>query len=49
MTKKRSSEILGVKMKIFSGKNRHPEILVSEKIFPSPKLGARSPPLPLVQ
>ena len=36
MTKKRSSEILGVKMEIFSGKNRHPEILVCEKFFRPP-------------
>src|SRR6218665_2166401 len=45
MTKKRSSEILGVKMGIFSEKNRHPEILVREKIFRPPKLGTSSPPL----
>src|SRR6218665_1475957 len=43
--KKKSSEILGVKMEIFSGKNRHPEILVRENFFRPPKLGARSPPL----
>ena len=29
----------------FRGKNRHSEILVREKIFRPPKLGARSPPL----
>ena len=32
MTKKRSSEILAVKMEIFSEKKRHSEILVCEKI-----------------
>jgi len=37
MTKKRSSEILGVKMEIFSGKNRHPEILVREIFFRPPQ------------
>src|SRR6218665_2043330 len=45
MTKKRSSEILGVKMEFFSGKNRHSEILVRDNFFRPPKLGARSPPL----
>ena len=47
MTKKRSSEILAVKMEIFHEKDGHSEILVSEKNFRSraPKLGARSPPL----
>src|SRR6218665_3039384 len=37
MTKKRSSEILGVKMEIFSGKNCNSEILVRENFFPSPQ------------
>ena len=32
-------------MDIFSGKKRHSEILVREKFFRPPKLGARSPPL----
>jgi len=32
-------------MGIFFRKNRHSEILVREKIFRSPKLDARSPPL----
>jgi len=45
MTKKKSSEFLGVKMEIIFPKNRHSEILVREKIFGLPKLGARSPPL----
>src|SRR6218665_4093747 len=36
MTKKRSSEILAVKMEIFSKKNRHSEILVREKNFHPP-------------
>jgi len=34
-----------VKMEIFSGKNRHSEILVRENFSRPPKLGARSPPL----
>ena len=40
MTKKRSSEIFAAKMEIFSEKN---VILVGEKIFRPPKLGARFP------
>jgi len=35
---------LAVETKIFSEK-RHSEILVRDKIFRPPKLGARSPPL----
>ena len=43
MTKKKSSEILGVKMDIFSGKNRHFRNFGPRRFFPSPpKLGARS-------
>ena len=42
--RKRSSEILVVKMEFFSEKP-HSEILVREKIVRPPKLGARSPPL----
>ena len=37
MTKKRSSEILGVKIDIFPWKRRHSEILVREKIFRPPQ------------
>jgi len=44
MIKKRSSDILGVKMDIFSLK-RHSEILVCEFFPRPPKLGARSPPM----
>src|SRR6218665_3243680 len=36
MTKKKSSEILGVKMDIFSGKNRHFRNFGPRKFFPSP-------------
>ena len=36
--------MLGLKMEIFQ-KKRHSEILVREKVFRPPKLGARSPPL----
>ena len=46
MSKKRSSEIFGVKIEIFSGKS---VIQVREKIFRPPKLGARSPPMHPVQ
>jgi len=42
---KGKSEILGVKMEIFFGKNRHSDILVREIFFRPPKLGARSSPL----
>jgi|SRR6218665_2727251 len=42
MTKKKSSEIFGRKMEIFSWKN---VIQVRENLFVPPKLGARSPPL----
>jgi len=42
MTKKRSSEIFGLKMEIFSRKS---VIQVREIFFVTPKLGARSPPL----
>jgi len=45
MTKKKSSEILAVKKWKFFPKKRHSEILVREKVFRPPKLGARSPPL----
>ena len=46
MTKRRSSEILGPwKWQFFLKKRRHSEILVREKMFRPPKLGARSPPL----
>ena len=44
MTKKMSSEIFAPKMGIFSEKNL---ILVREKVFRPPKLGARFPPLGL--
>ena len=44
MTKKRSSEIFAAKMEIFSERN---VILVGEKFFRPPKLGARFPPLHL--
>ena len=47
MTKKRSSEIFAVKMEIFPEKDGHSEILVREIFFRPPKLGARSPPLPV--
>ena len=42
MTKKRSSEILGVKIEIFLRKK---VVLIREKFFGPPKLVARSPPL----
>jgi len=45
MTKKRSQEILHVKMEIFFEKKTHLEILDREKFCRPPKLGARSPPL----
>src|SRR6218665_3696400 len=45
MTKKRSSEMLAVRMEIFVRKNRHSEILVLENLCRPPKLSARSPPL----
>jgi len=38
--------MLGVKMEIFSLKS-HSEILVCEIFFHPPKLGARSPPMPV--
>jgi len=44
MTKKSSEEFFGVKMEMFR-KKRHSEILVREKCFCPPKLGARSPSL----
>src|SRR6218665_3022814 len=47
MTKKRSSEMFAVKMEIFPEKDGHSEILVREIFFRPPKLGARSPPLPV--
>ena len=46
VNEKRSSEILAVKMEIFPKKS---EILVHEKCFRPPKLGARSPPLKRVE
>src|SRR6218665_636597 len=48
VTKKRSSEILAVKMEIFSERNVISEILVHKKFFRPPKLSARSPPLVLM-
>jgi len=45
MTKKRSSEFLGVKMEIISEKNVNQKSWSAEKIFRPPKLSARSPPL----
>src|SRR6218665_1667176 len=45
LIKKRSSEFLGVKREIFFREKRHSEMLVREKLFRPPKLGARSPPL----
>src|SRR6218665_178578 len=46
MIKKWSSEIFAAKMEIFTPKIRYSEILGPAKKFPSPKLGATSPPLP---
>src|SRR6218665_3977682 len=44
MTKERSSESLGVKMKFFPKKG-HSKNLVGENFFHPPKLSARSPPM----